>query len=179
MSHFSKTFFLLILLVSCSSNKWNANQSIEPITPYPEVSLQNPGIPSPYFSSDGEEYVTAITKDDKYAIINVTLRNNRDFKNQLVVDSIDFPILARTGLHDPSQLSLKSTITGREISEITRLGRPGNLSHSGFMAEDETILSVMSSDNILVSQMGLTHPELAKPLFHILNQYLKPENLTL
>ena len=43
------------------------------------------------------------------------------------------------------------------------------LSHSGFMAGDENILSVIRGDNQLVQKLGLTHPKLAKPLFHVLN----------
>jgi len=37
------------------------------------------------------------------------------------------------------------------------------------MAQDENIISVIKADNRLVSQLGLTHPQLAKPLFHLLN----------
>ena len=37
------------------------------------------------------------------------------------------------------------------------------------MAESEDILSVISGDNQLVKKMGLTHPELAKTLFHLWN----------
>jgi hypothetical protein len=61
------------------------------------------------------------------------------------------------------------SITGRSVAEITELGRPGRLSSSGFMAEDEDIISVMKGDNRLVVKLGLTHAEVARPLLHVCN----------
>ena len=49
------------------------------------------------------------------------------------------------------------------------LGWPGALSQGGFLARDEDILSVLKGDNEIVKKMGLTHPQLAKPLFYVLN----------
>jgi hypothetical protein len=45
------------------------------------------------------------------------------------------------------------------------------------MAGDEDILSVLKGDNRLVRSLGLTHPQLAKPLFHIWNLILKEYEL--
>ena len=45
------------------------------------------------------------------------------------------------------------------------------------MAEDEDIISVLIGDNRLVKKLGLTHPQLAKPLFHIWNIILKEVEL--
>jgi len=67
------------------------------------------------------------------------------------------------------ELDEAQTITGRAIAEITRLGRPGGLSASGFMAADEDVISVLKGDNRLVSAMKLIHRELARPLFHVWN----------
>ncbi|NNF34790.1 MAG: hypothetical protein HKN68_11805 [Saprospiraceae bacterium] len=88
---------------------------------------------------------------------------------QLIIDSKDFPHLAETGLHSDKHLESIRTITGRSLEEITRLGCPGGLSQAGFMAEDEDIKSVLIGDNQLVRKLGLTHPQLAKPLFQVLN----------
>ncbi len=45
------------------------------------------------------------------------------------------------------------------------------------MADDEDIISVIKGDNQLVKTMGLIHPQLAKPLFHIWNLILKETEL--
>ncbi|KAA3637537.1 MAG: hypothetical protein DWQ02_06520 [Bacteroidetes bacterium] len=136
---------------------------------YPEVNDERPDIPSPYTDVLERELVTAVTKEHKYAVMEVKPGNNRGICQQLIVDTIDFPELAHTGLHDEKRLMNLSTITGRSIKEITRLGLPGQLSSGGFMASDENIISVLKGDNAIVSKMGLTHPQLAKPLFHVLN----------
>jgi hypothetical protein len=136
---------------------------------YPEVYEELPDLPSPFITGDGNEYIVAITKEKKYAIIDVTLSNERGICKQLIVDTLDFPWLAKNGLHDGGKLANITEITGWTLDTITQLGRPEGLSHSGFMAADEDILSVLTRDNELVKQLGFTHPQLAKPLFQILN----------
>ena len=37
------------------------------------------------------------------------------------------------------------------------------------MSQEEDIISVLKGDNRLVKKLGLTHPQLAKPLFHVWN----------
>jgi hypothetical protein len=160
--------YSLIFLSACSHENRidiaNLNSNI-----YPEVNPVKPNLPSPFVSPDDDEYVIAVTKEHQYAIIPVTLSNDRDICKQLIVDAADFPSLAQTGLHDEKELGEIKTITGRSLSKITELGRPGRYSQGGFMAEDEDIISVMTADNRLVERMDLTHPDLAKPLFHVLN----------
>ncbi len=136
---------------------------------YPELNDQLPQISSPLLMEDGREFVLAVTKENKYAVIPVGLSEDGGMCNQLLVDKEDFPALANTGLHDPNQLLEMKTITGMPVDEITQLGQPGGLSNGGFMAEGEDIISVIYNDDQLVRIMGLTHPMLAKPLFHILN----------
>jgi len=136
---------------------------------YPKVNSSKPKLPSPFITEDGEEYVIAVTDYGKYAIIPVSLGNNRDFGPQLLVDTLDFPLLVRDGLHDNKLLNSLTHITGWHLDTINALGCPGGLSVDGFMAEDEDIRSVLIYDNSIVSAMGLTHPEMAKPLFHLLN----------
>lgn len=136
---------------------------------YPQVNEKKPDLASPFIDENQQEYVVAVTRENKYAIIRVTLGNDRDICKQLIVDSFDFPTLAATGLHSEKELQNTKEITGRSIEEITKSGRPGGLSQGGFMAKDETILSVLKADNQIVRHLGLTHPQLAKPLFHLLN----------
>jgi hypothetical protein len=142
---------------------------ITPYVVYPLTNAERPLLPSPFVGTDNEEYVIAFTKKKEYAIIGVTLRNNRSMGPQLIIDTLDFPMLVSSGLHDEQQLLSIASITGRSVDEITQLARPVNLSYSGFMADDEAIITVLTGDNRLVEKMGLTHPEMAKPLFHVLN----------
>ncbi len=60
-------------------------------------------------------------------------------------------------------------ITGRSVVEITELGRPGRWSGAGFMCDDEDVVSILNGDDHLVRELGLTHPQIAKPLFHVWN----------
>ena len=136
---------------------------------YPEVNEAKPNLPSPFRDSIGDEYVIAVNKDGKYAIIPVTLGNDDKICKQLIVDEEDFPELVKTGLHSEIKLNQTENITGWSIEKITKLGQPGGLSHDGFMASDEDILSVIKGDNQLVKKLGFTHPQMAKPLFHVLN----------
>jgi hypothetical protein len=153
---------------------------------YPAKLDTKPDISSPYTTLDGAEVVTAFTKDGKYAIIPVTVENGKplDYKQnlwgkgaQLKVDAVDFPTLARTGLHSEAELNRTKIIAGRSIVEIIELGRPGRSSGAGFMSDDEDIISVLKGDNHLVEQLGLRHPRMAKPLFHIWNMILRDVEL--
>jgi hypothetical protein len=162
------TLFFFSLLIPATQNKFIQfnNRSYEI---YPQVYDTKPNLPSPFINQDSSEFVIAVTREKKYAIFPVTLSNDRDICLQLVVDTTDFPLLARTGLHSETRLSQIKTITDRSIEEITNLGRPYGLSQTGFMAQDENIISVIKADNHIVRELGLTHPQLAKPLFHVLN----------
>ena len=157
--------FPAIMGLQCKLQERNQTTFI----PYPETNMTKPDIPSPFTDTEGKEWVVAVTKENQFAVMDVSLSNDKGICQQLVVDTADFPSLAKTGLHDNNQLQNLETITGRNISEITRLGRPGQLSQGGFMAADETIVDVLVADNQLVSKLGLTHPKMAKPLFHVLN----------
>jgi hypothetical protein len=108
-------------------------------------------------------------KDDKYMLVPVTLVNSERKGRQLYVNADDFPFLARTGLHCVAELDRTRIITGRSIAEITELARPDRLSTSGFLAEDEDIISVLKGDNRFARSLGLSHAKLTKPLFHVLN----------
>ena len=145
---------------------------------YPKRFESLPEIPSPFISDEGEEVIIACTKDKKYSFIPVTVENGKpmnyienqwDKGKQLYVDAVDFPALAKTGLHSEKELDQTKTITGKSVFEISEDARPGRLSGAGFISNDEDIISVLKCDNRLVKKLGMTHLKLAKPLFHVFN----------
>ena len=147
---------------------------------YPATLGSRPDLPSPFRAEDGTEVILAVTKEGQFALVPVTLRDRPlqlQWKvlsgDQHKVDGDDFPTLTGTGLHAREELDRLKTITGRPVSEITELGRPMRASAGGFMAEDEDVVSVLKGDNALVARMRLTHPKLARPLFHVWNLILK------
>lgn len=149
---------------------------------YPETMESPPDPPSPFEADDGRMYVTVRTRDGRYATAPVTVENGapNDYANgewgkgrQLHVDGDDFPTLAGTGLHADEELERTTSITGRPVTDINAEAKPGNASISGFVAEDEELISVIRGDNELVTRLGLTHPQLAKPLFMIFNLVLR------
>lgn len=158
------TIFSGALLVVFSQESMPATVTFQgqAIPLYPQTLDSLPFFPSPFTTEKGEELVTAITQEGKFAVIPATAKG-------LVVDTADFPTLARTGLHSSIELEQTRMITGRSIAEITEHGRPGRLSTSGFMSEREDVLSVIRGDDRLVRQLGFTNPAMARPLLHILN----------
>ncbi len=92
-------------------------------------------------------------------------------------DAEDFPTLARTGLHSETELKQTCMITGRSTAEITMMGRPGRSSQAGFMGHDEDIISVLINDNRLVKKLGMTHPQMAKPLLYVWKLIKQHKNL--
>jgi hypothetical protein len=152
---------------------------------YPKVLEKRPTIPSPYLTEKETEILTAILKNGKYVFIPVTVENGKPLlyshrisslygkDQQLHVNRGDFPTLARTGLHTEAELDGKGMITGVPVDVITYIGRPGRFSGAGFMADDENVISVLKGDNDLVRKLGLTHPQMAKPLYHVWNMILQ------
>jgi len=145
---------------------------------FPHTYDQCPELPSPYMTRGGTEIVIAQTKDNQFTLIPVTVKKGESLGYRegawdkiriLEADAEDFPTLARTGLHSEIELDSTRRITGRSIVEITDSGRPGGSSGEGFMAQEEDIISVLKGDNRLVKKLELTHPQLAKPLFHVWN----------
>ncbi len=144
-------------------------------------------LPSPGLSQEGAEYVLVQTAAGDRALVLVTVENgplNLRYGSEMIgkgqqlkVDDTDFPALAATGLHSATELERATSITGRPVEEITRIARPGMASGTGFLAEDEDILSVLHGDNERVRQLGLKHPDLARPLFHVWNLLLREYEL--
>jgi HEAT repeat protein len=133
---------------------------------YPQVLDARPDLPSPLAAADGSELVLALLQNGKYGIVPATLR---DPDGQCRADGRDFPTLEATGLHSEVELERVRVITGRTVAEIADLARPDALSTDGFLAPDEEVVDVLTEDNRTVAALGLTHPDLARPLFHIWN----------
>ena len=181
--HFITLFYLFCILIFFSMG-WTQNSSVsknKKLQFYPQSFKELPDIPSPSILENGIEVVIAHTKDNEFTIIPVTVENGEPQNytkgqwgkgNQLEVNSQDFPGLANTGLHSSIELNKVSTIGGRLLADITKNGQPGSMSSEGFMASDEDIISVLTGDNALVKRLGLTHPQLAKPLFNVFNLML-------
>ena len=144
---------------------------------YPARLEKRPECPSPFTTKDGREYVTVLTSGNGYWLVPVTVENGapwmrdngRGKGRQLDLDGKDFPTLARTGLHSEIELEATRSITGRSVAEITVSALPGRSSGAGFIAHEEDILSVLRGDNAIVRRLGLTHPDLARALFHFFN----------
>jgi len=136
---------------------------------HPGSLAERPACASPLVLPDGREVVLIYTLADRFALADVSPPDAAERDRQRRVDAADFPALARSGLHDSSELAAMRTITGRSLAWITELGRPGRLSDDGFFAEDEDVLSVMAADDATVRALGLTHAGLARPLFHVWN----------
>lgn len=156
---------------------------------YPLSYDSMPKIESPTIINDTIEAILIVTKDHKYALAPVTVENGKPLlysrkvgtymgkDKQFFVDEGDFPTLSKTGLHSKDQLDNIEAITGIPVRIINCTGRPKAYSTSGFIAEDEDIISVLKNDNKTVQKLGLTHPQLARPLFHIWNLILKEHQL--
>jgi hypothetical protein len=136
---------------------------------YPETLAERPSLPSPTTGPDGADLVVMLTREGRWAVVPASPRDAERRERQCRVDGHDFPSLARTGLHSAAELASLVTITGRSLAEIDDLARPRGLSTDGFLAGDEGIRSVLDGDNRLVAALGLTHPQLARPLFQVWN----------
>ena len=151
----------------------------------PEYYNDRPDLPSPAISEEGRELVLLKINNNRYTWLDATVENGEafDYKrrlngkgNQFLADTEDFPSLVRRGIHSEKELVNTKTITGRSVSQITVDGRPWGSSGVGFMTDDETIMSVILADNRTVKSLGLTHPDLARPLFHLWNISREFEN---
>ena len=177
-------FFYLKILISCflvtlSCSQNNKELVLETdLKLYPYEYNEKPDYASPFNTKNGNEFAVCKTGNGKFTIIPVTVENGKPFNysgknrgkgNQLYIDKSDFPTLAETGLHSEQELLNTISITGKSIAEITLVGRPERMSGAGFMADDEDIISVISGDNRLVSQMDLKHPDFAGIVFHLWN----------
>ena len=171
----------IFLFVACKQDRYRNKLpkiSSDKLKFTPELYVEKPELPSPSISENGREMVLLKTKNNHYTWVNATLENGEPFDykkrlfgkgNQLVADVKDFPHFARKGIHTEEELRNTKTITGHSVSQITVDGRPWGSSGVGFLAEDETIMSVIYADNQTVKKLRLTHADIARPLFHFCN----------
>ena len=171
----------ILLFASCNKDRYHINLHkiiSKELNIAPECVYENPDLPSPAIYENNREMILLKTFDNNYTWMDATVENGEPFNykkrlygkgNQLTADEKDFPYFARTGIHSEKELRNTKTITGRSVSQITVDGRPWGSSGVGFMAKDETIMSVIYADNQTVKKLGLTHADVARPLFHLWN----------
>jgi hypothetical protein len=189
MKKFHLILYLFVFLIhGCKQDPYQYNlQNIrtENLKIPPEYYTIKPILPSPAISEAGRELVLIKIGDDYYTWIDATVENGEPFDykrnlygkgNQQMADKDDFPGLARRGIHQETELRNTKILTGRSVSRITIDARPNGSSGVGFIADDETIMSVILADNGTVRSLGLTHPDMARPLFHIWNISREYEN---
>jgi hypothetical protein len=171
----------VIILNGCNQDRYQLDLpriNAENFKFAPEYYSIEPGITSPVISEKNRELVIVEMNNGLYSWFDATVENGEPFDykrnlygkgNQLLADAEDFPGLARKGIHSEMDLCNTKIITGRSVSQTTIDGRPMGSSGTGFMAEDETIMSVIHADNQTVKKLQLTHPDIARPLFHLWN----------
>ena len=72
------------------------------------------------------------------------------------------------GMNATSLIKKLTEINGILIADLEKSMRPEELSTAGFLGKDESLLEVLTADNLyVVDEQGLTHQELAKHL-HVL-----------
>src|SRR4030042_2208027 len=172
------TFRLVVFSASLSSYLSSCAQEIEM---YPKKFKTLPEIASPAKLKNGTEVIISLNAIGEYSLLPVTQEKGEiysclyDFNgkgDQVWIDEPDFHSLGKTGLHSEDELNKKTMITGRSIEVINFISRPNRFSHSGFLAEDEDIISVLKVDNRIVKKLGMLHSQMAKPMFHIWNAIL-------
>lgn len=60
-------------------------------------------------------------------------------------------------------------LTGLSIGEIEQRARPGSYSDAGFIGATESFLERLKTDNTFIKAQGLTHKQMAEPLFYVIN----------
>lgn len=174
-------YILFITLSTCKHDRYQQDLSCinaENFKFAPEYYSTKPDINSPVISEKNRELVVVEMNNKRYLWFDATVENGEPFDykkglygkgSQLLADADDFPGLARKGIHSEKDLCNTKIITGRSVSQITIDGRPWASSGVGFLAEDETIMSVIHADNQTLKELHLTHPDIARPLFHVYN----------
>ena len=172
---------IAIILNGCKQDRYRSDLPVinaESFKLAPQYYNKKPDQASPVISKTNRELVLVEMNNNRYAWFDATVENGSPFDyktgrygkgSQLLADAEDFPGLATKGIHSEKELYNTKVITGRSVSQITIDGKPWASSGVGFMAEDETIMSVIHADNQTVHELHLTHPDIARPLFHLWN----------
>lgn len=131
---------------------------------YPNVEANELDGPSPLTDDEGGTLLHVQLLGQRHAWVEAGLK-----AAQGQIDAEDFPVLAARGVHDHEHLADTRQITGVPISQINDRAQPGALSSSGFLAAGEDVLITLMEDDRRVRALGLTHAQLAEPLFHVIN----------
>lgn len=70
------------------------------------------------------------------------------------------------------EIEHKQTIGGIPVETIEQKMRPGEMSRSGFIDNDQKLVDVLKSDQDLVNKLGLTHKQIVEPLQIAHNQHV-------
>ena len=73
---FLSVLLLLVISPYCLSQSNLVSDRSLPFELYPVLNESRPSIPSPWIHEDGNEYVLAVNREAKYAVIKVTLSNH-------------------------------------------------------------------------------------------------------
>ena len=171
----------ILLVVACKQDRYQIKLpeiGSDKLKFAPVLYNERPELSSPSITLTNREAALLKTTGNHFFWMDATVENGEPFDykkrlygkgNQFLADAEDFPHFARTGIHSEDELRNTKIITGRSVSQITVDGRPWGSSGVGFMADDETIMSVIYADNRTVKKLGLTHADIARALFHFWN----------
>ena len=73
------------------------------------------------------------------------------------------------GINDDQTIRNLTHINGIPISALENAARPGHSSDAGFLNATERLVDVLAADNALVRARGLTHQQVAEPLFYMMS----------
>jgi hypothetical protein len=73
------------------------------------------------------------------------------------------------GVNSNDVIDRMNSLTEKTVEQIESDARPGDLSSSGFLGDDEKFKDRLKADNSYVRARGFTHQALAEPLFSIMN----------
>ena len=176
-----KRIYLFGTIIFLASLFFCSNARAQEIELYPKKYQTLPNINSPAELKNGIEVIIRLNAAGEFSVLPVTQEKGQiysclyDFNGkgeQMWIAEPDFHSLGRTGLHSEKELDRKTMITGRPIEVINFISKPNGFSISGFLADDEDIISVLKGDNRIVGKLGMVHRQLAKPLFHVWNAIL-------
>ncbi|MBF0489072.1 MAG: hypothetical protein HQL15_00455 [Candidatus Omnitrophica bacterium] len=108
---------------------------------------------------------------------------NLRFKSLDALDEINMPVskeqtyteapnasgFVMGGVNTNETIAKLTNLTGMSINEIEQRARPGTSSEAGFIDAKEKLVDVLKADNSFVRSLGLTHQQLAEPLFYAMN----------
>lgn len=127
-------------------------------TPFP-ASEEGQNKPAPYPVSD-KSYLRPV---QKIPIEPLTESSDMEFRI--------------SGVNSDNSIKRLAHLNGVPIETIERNARPGAASMAGFLGKSEGLKNVLIQDNKTVNSHGLTHRDLANPLFFIMNVHARLQKI--